>query len=112
MRRSSRPRAASGAGRQPAQTALASRCAGARSWRTQRGYPANVTSKLVLGLSCVAEGLHVAFLSEFDYAGEELRSWVRLVPIAVMGMLESALRPSPGQSDKTSFIRIDGGCVV
>ena len=88
------------------------RAAQARSRGAHRGVPADVKPKLVLGLSCVAEGLHVAFLSEFDYAGEELRSWVRLVPIAVMGMFESALRPSPGQSDKTSFIRIDGGCVV
>ena len=38
------------------------------------GLPADVKSKLVLGLSCVAEGLHAALLSEFDYAGEELRS--------------------------------------
>ena len=59
---------------QPAQTALASRCAGALSRRNTEGLPADVKSKLVLGLSCVAEGLHVAFLSEFDYAGEELRS--------------------------------------
>jgi len=74
VRRSSRPRAASGAGRQPAQTALASRCAGALSRRRTEGLPAEVKSKLVLGLSCVAEGLHAAFLSELDYAGEELRS--------------------------------------
>ena len=58
---------------QPAQTALASRCAGALAAHTE-GLPADVKSKLVLGLSCVAEGLHAAFLSEFDYAGEELRS--------------------------------------
>ena len=57
---------------QPAQTALAS--AQARARGAHRGVPADVKSKLVLGLSCVAEGLHVAFLSEFDYAGEELRS--------------------------------------
>ena len=57
---------------QPAQTARR-RAAQALAAHTE-GLPADVKFKLVLGLSCVAEGLHVAFLSEFDYAGEELRS--------------------------------------
>ena len=74
MRRSSRPRAASGAGRAAspdgAGVALRTRALAAHA----EGLPADVKSKLVLGLSCVAEGLHVAFMSEFDYAGEELRS--------------------------------------
>ena len=74
VRRSSRPRAASGAGRAAspdgAGVALRRRALAANT----EGLPADVKSKLVLGLSCVAEGLHVAFLSEFDYAGEELRS--------------------------------------
>ena len=72
MRRSSRPRAASGAGR----AASPDGAGGAlrRRARGEQGLPADVKSKLVLGLSCVAEGLHVAFLSEFDYAGEKLRS--------------------------------------
>ena len=72
MRRSSRPRAASGAGRaaSPDGAGVALR----RRARGEQGLTADVKPKLVLGLSCVAEAIDVPFLSEFDYAGEELRS--------------------------------------